>query len=267
MTQKYCESLCIHFSHDEHFDTGFFERHVHDFFEVIYVLRGNGYYIVEGTKYELFPGTLTIIRPGEYHCVAVEKDSEYERCVLHFSAETLGKNAELLLSDFKKAPFGQGNFYSEKELTPEIHYIFERLRGSFSLPKGKAEALVSLLLGELLISLSVLPPLAPKRTDALGARAIRYLAKHISEPLSLDALSKQLLTSKFHLCRAFKQYNGISIQQYIAEKRVMLAKKKLANGMKPAEAAFFAGFANYSSFYRAYKKLTGHSPKNERKPL
>lgn len=85
--------------------------------------------------------------------------------------------------------------------------------------------------------------------------------------MSLDALSKQLLTSKFHLCRAFKQYNGISIQQYIAEKRVMLAKEKIADGMKPAEAAFSAGFANYSSFYRAYKKLTGHSPKNERKPL
>ena len=124
-----------------------------------------------------------------------------------------------------------------------------------------------LLLGELLISLSVMIPLSPNEADALGARAIRYLGKHIAEPLSLDSLSKQLLTSKFHLCRAFKQHNGISIQQYIVEKRVMLAKERITEGMKPAEAAFSVGFSNYSSFYRAYKKLTGHSPKSERKSL
>lgn len=267
LLEKYYPNVYLHFTYDEKFDQSLFEKHVHDFYELIYILRGNGQYIVEGTKYELRPGTLSIFRPGEYHSVTVESGSEYERCVIHFSAESLGKDADLLLSDFKKAPFGQGNFYSEKELTPDIHRIFERLRASFSLPEEKADALVRLLIGELLVSLSVMLPLSPNEADTLGARAIRYLGKHIAEPLSLDSLSKQLLTSKFHLCRAFKQYNGISIQQYIVEKRVMLAKEYIAEGMKPAEAAFSVGFSNYSSFYRAYKKMTGHSPKSERKSV
>ena len=42
----------------------------------------------------------------------------------------------------------------------------------------------------------------------------------------------------------------------------MLAKGMIENGETAANAAFRVGFGDYSSFYRAYKKALGHSPKN-----
>ena len=45
----------------------------------------------------------------------------------------------------------------------------------------------------------------------------------------------------------------------------MLAKERIASGMKPRDAAFSVGFGDYSSFYRAYKEVTGYAPKEEKK--
>ena len=48
---------------------------------------------------------------------------------------------------------------------------------------------------------------------------------------------------------------------YIIYKRISCAQTLLEAGMSATEAALTVGFGDYSSFYRAYKKITGHSPK------
>ena len=50
-----------------------------------------------------------------------------------------------------------------------------------------------------------------------------------------------------------------------ARKRLLLAQQLLARGCTPAEAAAQAGYQDYSTFSRAYKKQFGHGPSADTK--
>ena len=122
--------------------------------------------------------------------------------------------------------------------------------------------LARLLIAELVLLLSLADPkTSTKENEPLGARVIKYLNENISSQISLDELAKIFYVSKYYLCRAFRAYNGISIVGYLNGKRAMMAKEMIENGETAANAAFRVGFGDYSSFYRAYRKALGHSPK------
>ena len=52
----------------------------------------------------------------------------------------------------------------------------------------------------------------------------------------------------------------MSIHKYVLEKRLILANKKIRQSVNPTVAASECGFADYSGFYRQYKKMFGVSP-------
>lgn len=254
----------VHFCHicDEHVEPKNFFRHCHEFYEIIYVLQGSGRYVVEGNECKLAKNTMMIFRPNEYHYVSLFPDHAYERYVLYFDKGFLGGISDTLLLPFEQTPKGVGNFYSTTDIPMSVLSIFERLDNASVLPEDKAETFVRLLIAELLLLLSLANPKASQQESVpLGARVIKYLNDNISSPFSLDELAKRFYVSKFYLCRAFKSYNGISIVGYLNGKRVMMAKEMIENGETAANAAFRVGFGDYSSFYRAYKKALGHSPK------
>ena len=49
-------------------------RHCHDFYEILYVIDGKGKLVIEGREYPLFPHTLVVIPPLEYHYVDLNTD-------------------------------------------------------------------------------------------------------------------------------------------------------------------------------------------------
>ena len=52
----------------------------------------------------------------------------------------------------------------------------------------------------------------------------------------------------------------MSIHKYVLEKRLILENKKIRQSVNPTVAASESGFADYSGFYRQYKKMFGVSP-------
>ena len=91
-------------------------------------------------------------------------------------------------------------------------------------------------------------------------RVMRYINSDIQGDLRLDTISGQFFVNKCYLCRAFKQYSGISIHTYINRKRVLYAKQLIESGEAASRAAERVGFGDYSSFYRAYMKYLGVPP-------
>ncbi len=258
----------IRFYHsvDEHPVPTAFSRHCHTHYEIIYVVRGAGNYVVEGEKYDLRPATLMFFRPGEFHYVDVRREEPYERYVFHFTAEGVPAAASAL-ARLEERPFGEGNFYSIEDVPLGVSSLFERFEGAIGLRHEAAEELSRLLLSELLLLLSLTPPTKHKRRkeEPLAARVIRYVNAHIAEPLSLDDIAGEFYVSKYYLCRAFKRHNGISILGYINGKRVMMARQMIESGEVAAVVSERVGFSDYSTFYRAYRKAYGHAPTEARR--
>jgi AraC-like DNA-binding protein len=91
-----------------------------------------------------------------------------------------------------------------------------------------------------------------------------YIEEHMDEDLSLDTLAKHFFVSKYHIAHIFKDNIGISIHQYITKKRLSLCKDAISGKMNITDAYQKFGFGDYSSFYRAFKKEFGISPKDFR---
>jgi AraC-like DNA-binding protein len=93
------------------------------------------------------------------------------------------------------------------------------------------------------------------------ARAIRWLKDHFDDPLSVEALAKQvrMSPSAFHL--HFKAVTGLSPLQYQKRLRLQEARRlMLGEGLDAAEAAFRVGYESPSQFSREYRRMFGSPP-------
>lgn len=237
------------------------ERHCHNSYEVLYVLDGNGRFMIEGTAFDIKPGTLLLIKPFEYHALELADSASYERYVLHFSEEHLVNDALSLFKSTIHGVEGSGKVYSSINFPNSILPIFERFEMAPKLPYNERGIYLKTLLSELIIFLSVSNGTQIEINEAeLGARVIRYLNENITRDMSLDTIARRFFVSKYYLCRAFKKHNGVSVHGYINHKRVMYAKQLIEQGETASGAAYAVGFGDYSAFYRAYIKIVGKAP-------
>jgi AraC-like DNA-binding protein len=120
------------------------------------------------------------------------------------------------------------------------------------------------LFGALLILLSSLTGGEKKSGDGsrdrLIAATLRYIDSNISKPLDADSIAGALSVSPSTLTHSFKQEMGISLHKYVTQKRVALAQRLIAGGSIPTKVYADCGYGDYSSFYKAYFKILGHSP-------
>jgi AraC-like DNA-binding protein len=61
----------------------------------------------------------------------------------------------------------------------------------------------------------------------------------------------------------FRKETGTTVTQYIRIKRLVMARQEILKGCTADEAAYKAGFNDYSNFYRAYKAFFGIVPSDK----
>ena len=237
-------------------------RHCHDTYEILYVTDGRGRYLIEGAEFELRPRTLVLIRPFEYHCVEIDDDADYVRCVLHFPESYVVKEARTIFDTLKGgSEDDSGCFYSPEVLDDSVVSVFDRFEIAERLPESEKQLYCRLLLSELITLLAVAARERIVHTeDDLGARVARYINASLCRNISLEVLARKFFVSKYYLCRAFKKHSGVSIHAYVNHKMVMYAKQLIDSGETASGAAYKVGFGDYSAFYRAYVKVIGNPP-------
>ena len=255
------DTFRYHHFYDESPSPSDFSRHCHDFYELIFVEHGTGKYIVEGTQYHMEPGTLLLLRPRTFHYVQINPGSPYERHVFHFSQNALVSGTEQILDRFDQSTPSEGNFYTAEGLPESVSTMIRQFESVSDFPEDDGVLLAGMRLSELLLLLTAARSHPGDRLDdRLGAKVLHYLNENLREPIRLDELAKHFFVSKYYLCRAFKEQNGISIHGYLNRKRIILAKQLIDGGETAARAAYRVGFGDYSSFFRAYKKMIGRPP-------
>lgn len=233
--------------------------HLHNRIELIYFVKGNVSYVIEGQRYEVHPHDIFIVDAAVYHRVKIEEPAEYIRFDILFSKEILPAGlADALLS---------GRMFLSQRASPYIDSLFKKLRYYKEHLEDKAfsDILLSFVTIVLYTMLIEDENTAPNRvsSNAIVEKALQYIDEHLTEIRSLDEVYSFVNLSKCQFHRIFLRELNISPMKYIKMKRLMIARKALSDGEKASKVCYECGFLSYPSFYRAYKEYYGYSPAEE----
>ena len=234
-----------------------YKMHCHNSYEIYYMITGNVEYLLEGRSYCPRPGSLLVIAPGCFHGLRVLDGNEYDRIRVHFTEDLLnGKERELLLK-----PFGTGWGCLEEQFP--IEWYFHAIEECGTYGKELQNIAIRTRILSLLAGISAIYVRSAGRVHGAEGQAqeiIRYINSHLRDTLTVEGLAEQFFMSRNHLTSIFRQATGTTVARYILYKRMTIARKELAMGTPAAEAASRAGFGDYSSFFRAYRKMFGRAP-------
>ena len=88
-----------------------------------------------------------------------------------------------------------------------------------------------------------------------------YIAAHLDQKITNDALAQIAGLSTAHFCAVFKQTEGMSPHCYVLQYRVRRTQQLLASSeMSLAEIADAVGFSNQSHCIQSFRKIVGVPP-------
>lgn len=240
-----------------------FASHLHNNFELFYMLKGKQNVSIMDKSFTLCPGDCAVIFPNTVHsydypngepgapdsceyllifisrqvCASLFPDAvnaHISDCVV--KKHDIGENAVLALS----------RIYGESSLTAQLGWAF-------------------------IILSYLLPPVLAREKEIgpdteLVPEVLSYVTKNFRRSLTLDLLSDELNVSKYTISRIFSNKIRIGFRTYLGMLRADCAAELIKLSDKPfSEIAAAAGFESTRTFYRVFRNCYGISPAEYRR--
>lgn len=281
------KELSTHFNDRQYMNSGEFEvffykdidldhvaDHSHPYYEVYFFLNGDVTYVVDGKEYSLQHGDYLLIPPGiKHHPIFHSTGKTYQRFVLWISRsyyETMCSRCQDFSYSFtyvlqQKHYRFRTDFVTFQDIQGRLLDLIEEIRGSKAFHQLNSQLMIhSFLLFLNRITYNMIHQVPAAYENVLYLNICDYINNHLNEDLSLDHLASFFYASKYHISHIFKDNMGISLHQYILKKRLQASKNGILSGASLGELCHQYGFSDYTSFYRAFKKEFGVSPREFR---
>ncbi|MEK4251073.1 AraC family transcriptional regulator [Paenibacillus sp. FSL W7-1287] len=248
--------------------------HVHDCYELFYFIAGDLTYYIEGQAYELRPHDMIITNSRELHRIVFNSECRYERKFIHFKPEYISsfQTGEYnLLSHIENRKLGYFNRITAEDVHQyKIDELWRQLETAAQDSSPENNTLMKAIFVQMLVTMN---KVFAKYDRSLGERQkshkydhkiveiLDYINKNLDEKITLNVLQQRFYVNKYYLCHIFKLNTGFTVNEYITYKKIMKASELLMTGLTALDAAHAVGYSDYSTFYKAFKGITGYSPK------
>ncbi|NLL86999.1 MAG: AraC family transcriptional regulator [Syntrophomonadaceae bacterium] len=91
-------------------------------------------------------------------------------------------------------------------------------------------------------------------------QVIDYIEEHLRDELSLERISEYAGVSDYHFRKVFFYLSGLTLSEYIKNRKMSEANQDLLNGEKVTDVAYKYGYQSIDGFARAFKKWSGFLP-------
>lgn len=262
----------IYYYEDKHLTE--VKEHTHNYYEFYFFLEGDVSIVIEDKVHPIGVGDIVLIPPNIRHYPIIHsQDVPYRRFVFWISKEY----CNILLSQSPDYVFLMQHACVRKEylfhndlmafnvIQSKVFRLIEEMNGN----RFGRNAQITVCVNDLILHLNrivheQMNTKTPLEESSLYQNLLGYIDTHLEENLTLDHLAVVFFVSKYYISHVFKNNMGIPIHQYILKKRLYACKDAIASHMSITEAYLMFGFGDYSSFYRAFKKEFGISPKEFR---
>ena len=237
--------------------------HRHAELELNLVTRGTASYLLGERRYELTPGTLTWLFPGQDH-VLVDESPDHELWWAVFRPGLVSRTATTPQARplLERDPIGPFSRRLDGRCVPRLGALLRELRDA----ETGDDALLNAGLAYLLVF--AWRAFLDSEDVVVGAGvhpAVQTVARRLhSQPNSgdLDELARSAGISPSHLSRVFKAQTGVSITRFRNQRRLERFRVLYGRGHRTTAlaAALEAGFGSYAQFYRVVRTETGRRP-------
>lgn len=254
--------------------------HYHNFYEMIYIMEGEFSSLIEDRAVCMRKGDFLLIDKNvmhKYHPTEKRLDSS-QRIILWISEQMLKELAqgENFLTD---CFLGEGPqlyhfpIYYEEILRGFLRKLAmsEILEGAdtqnVGLRKVMDRGYLSLFFGYLNVLCRKSEYLSSTQEivdHPLVEQVTYYVDEHIGEDISVEDVAQAVHMSKYYFLRKFKEITGMTVHNFIVNKRIISACRMLGEGRSITECWQQNGFSDYSSFLRNFRKIYGISPREYR---
>ena len=250
-----------------------FEYHHHDFSKIVILIDGDLTYYIEGKAYILKPWDILFVNKNEIHKPVVNPNKYYERIVIWLNPDFMAKYAQgnnNLLKCFEVAIKNNYNLLRLnmksidiiKNLIQDIQNCNNSNEFGSEILKESLFVQLMVLMNRLFLNSDTNRDIEDIQYDKTIEGVLNYINSNLENDLSIDTIASEFFISKYYLMRKFKNQIGSSIHNYVVQKRLILARSLISDGLSMSSVCSRCGFNDYSSFVRAFKKVYGVSPSN-----
>lgn len=247
--------------------------HSHDFYEVLYCKSNSGIQYLVGTeRYRLQRGDIVFVPPGIGHrpILSAQMAEPYEREVLWMSTEFVNGIAPLFAEG---APRWENTHSLLRTAGTRWEVLGDYFHAGVKEAEQRAYGWQAALCGNTIRLLVMLErALRDYGSMTLGAEkpelldeVVNYIEANLAEKLTLADTAKRFWVSESTISQTFRRKMNVSFHHFVTQRRLIAAKRMILEDVPMEEVSERVGFADYSTFYRAFRQEYGISPRQYRK--
>ena len=228
-----------------------FEPHLHEGFGLGAIESGVERFRYRGGDHLAPPDSLVLMNAGEVHTGRAETDAGWRYRMVYLDPAVV------------EAVTGERGWHFSEAVghdAPRARRVGRLLQRLWAAHEPLAfDSLLFTLLTELRPHARVARPAAAEGALRF-ATVIETMREHAAERLTLEDLAAVAGLSPFHFLRRFKAACHATPQQMLMALRLLRAKRLLADGLPPAQAAAASGLADQAHLTRAFAHRYGVTP-------
>lgn len=249
-----------------------FKGEKHDFWEMVYIDKGEVTVTAENEKINLKSGNVIFHKPDEFHDIKANGVIAPNVFVITFDCKSAamkyfrGRHSEL----FREARVIISNLLRESRQTFDIPH-FDPESHSLNLsenPVFGGQQMIKNYLEQLLIEIirwdmkTKLFVTGESFENHIAEKIVNYLEKSVYDNVSMNDVCRELNYGKTYLCHIFKEETGVSIMKFYTALKIKEAKRLIRErNYNITEISNMLMFNNPHYFSYSFKQITGMSPR------
>ena len=218
-----------------------------------HVLEGKGYIECDGNKYTVEAGDFYMLTRFHAHKYYADPDRPFRKIWVNLYGPLMTSLADGLgLTD--------GVYIMHHDSSKRIEQIHSLLKSFNVLPKEHVFDNIALIVTDIMLSVNLQQKAVLNKNSSIIAEIKRYIDSEANIGANLDDICLQFSVSKSYTTAVFKKTYGITLYQYMLEKKIKTARSMLENGIKINNVSDLLGYSCSQSFTHAFKKIVGVSP-------